>query len=75
MRMRGTIAPKTPSNTMPSRTPMMIVFVMSRFLVEERRNPETMGPAALVLLRSIVARDIRSAASRDPLMRTTYDAR
>jgi hypothetical protein len=44
MRMRGTIAPKTPSKTMPSRTPMMIVFVMSRFLVEERRIRRPWGP-------------------------------
>jgi hypothetical protein len=37
MRMRGTIALKTPSMTMPIRAPMMIVLVISRLLVEERR--------------------------------------
>ena len=46
-KMRGTSVPKTPSKTMPSRTPMMTVLVMSRFLVEERRIRGPWGPGFL----------------------------
>jgi len=71
MRMRGTIAPKTPSKTMPSRTPMMIVLVMSRFLVEERRE-ESVDLGAPWFSSTTIDSSKRHTvrrASRDPSIR------
>jgi hypothetical protein len=65
MRTSGMSVPNTPSRTMPSRTPMMSVVVMSRFLIEERRIRRRCA-RGFYILQIIVATSPIRRASRDP---------